>query len=144
MAVPNTTTFSLQDVVNEIPNGQTSLSECIAEASKGAYNNTYYSSPATNLLEFRDYDQSRVSGPMLVQKSLGISGTGDGACANHDAASYVTRWIDHLDFLSATVMYSNSSGTTSASAGYYSDGSVWRYWSGSAFTTEAFCSGGFE
>lgn len=141
MAVPNTTTFSLQDVVNEIPNGQTSLSECIAEASKGAYNNTYYSTPATNLLEFRDYDESRVSSG-LTTIQLGVNFTSDGACSNAQAATYTTRYINNASFLGATELWTDSAGTNPSGSGYYSDGNDWRYWSGSAFTTNGLCTGG--
>lgn len=55
MAVPNTTTFSLQDVVDEISGAQTSLQDCVNDANSSSYDATYYTSPATSLLEFRNY-----------------------------------------------------------------------------------------
>lgn len=55
MAVPDTTTFSLQDVVDEINPTTDDLLDCISDAQSGSYDTTYYSSPATSLLEFRNY-----------------------------------------------------------------------------------------
>jgi hypothetical protein len=56
MAVPNTTTFSLNDVRLELGLGATSdLVACIAAAVAGQYDPAYYTAPATSLLEFRNY-----------------------------------------------------------------------------------------
>lgn len=55
MAVPNTTTFSLQDVVDEINPTTDDLVDCVSDATSGSYDGSYYSSPATSLLEFRNY-----------------------------------------------------------------------------------------
>ena len=55
MAVPDTTTFSLQDVVDEINPTTDDLLDCVSDASSGSYDGTYYTSPATSLLEFRNY-----------------------------------------------------------------------------------------
>ena len=55
MAVPDTNTFSLQDVVNEINPTTDDLQDCINDAVAGDYDPTYYTAPATNLLEFRNY-----------------------------------------------------------------------------------------
>ena len=53
MAVPNTTTFSLQDVVDEINPTTDDLVDCVSDATSG-------DSPATSLLEFRNYAGSTV------------------------------------------------------------------------------------
>ena len=58
MAVPNTTTFSLQDVVDEINPTTDDLVDCVSDATSGSYDGAYYSSPATSLLEFRNYGGS--------------------------------------------------------------------------------------
>lgn len=42
-------------------------------------------------------------------------------------------------FDTATNLYTNSSGTNPAPSGYYSDMSIWRFWSGAAFTSSGFC-----
>jgi hypothetical protein len=61
MAVPNTSTFSLQDVVDEINPTTDDLVDCIADASSSGYDTSYYSSPATSLLEFRNYSATIVT-----------------------------------------------------------------------------------
>jgi hypothetical protein len=55
MAVPNTTTFSLQDVVDEINPTTDDLVDCVSDAILGSYDSTYFTAPATSLLEFRNY-----------------------------------------------------------------------------------------
>jgi len=55
MAVPDTNTYSLQDVVDEINPTTDDLQDCVNDASSGSYDGAYYSSPATSLLEFRNY-----------------------------------------------------------------------------------------
>lgn len=55
MGVPNTTTFSLQDVVNVVNPSENSLNGCINDAVEDLYDTTYYTSPATSLYEFRNY-----------------------------------------------------------------------------------------
>jgi hypothetical protein len=56
MAVPDTTTFSLNDVRLELGLGATTdLVACIAAAVTNSYDPDYYSAPATSLLEFRNY-----------------------------------------------------------------------------------------
>jgi hypothetical protein len=56
MPVPDTNTFSLQDVETEIAGTQYSLIDCINDADPNGYDSSYYSPPATSLLEFRNYD----------------------------------------------------------------------------------------
>ena len=55
MAVPDTDTFSLQDVVDEINPTTDDLQDCINDAIEGNYDTNYYTAPATSLLEFRNY-----------------------------------------------------------------------------------------
>lgn len=55
MAVPNTNTFSLQDVVDEINPTTDDLQDCVNDANSSGYDGTYYTAPATSLLEFRNY-----------------------------------------------------------------------------------------
>lgn len=61
MAVPNTETFTLQDVTTEIGGGLTSLQACFDGAmSSGfdsAYNNDSYA-PANSMLRFRNYNHN--------------------------------------------------------------------------------------
>ena len=58
MAVPDTNTFSLQDVVDEISPASDDLSTCIAEANAAYWDTTYATLPATKLSEFRNYGPS--------------------------------------------------------------------------------------
>ena len=55
MGVPNTNAFSLQDVVDEVNPTTDDLLDCVSDAATSGYNSTYFSFPATSLLEFRDY-----------------------------------------------------------------------------------------
>lgn len=56
--VPNTTTFSLQDVVNNVSGASGNLSSCFSNAVSAkfdpAYNNDSYA-PANSMLRFRNY-----------------------------------------------------------------------------------------
>lgn len=58
MSVPNTTTFSLTDVVAELGGGETSLQACFDNSTTDSfdsnYNNNTYASP-NSLLRFRNY-----------------------------------------------------------------------------------------
>lgn len=58
MAVPDTNTFSLQDVVDEVNPTTNDLVDCIADANSALYDSSYYTPPATSLLEFRNYGAS--------------------------------------------------------------------------------------
>jgi hypothetical protein len=63
--------------------------------------------------------------------------SGNSACENYDYNFHVTRYIDGQDLFDSTVLANNSSGTDLASSGWYSDGSMRRYWTGSSFTGKA-------
>lgn len=56
MAVPNTTTFTLQDVINEVNPATNDLIACFAAANPD-YFNPLYEGNKDNLLNFRDYGQ---------------------------------------------------------------------------------------
>ena len=75
MAVPNTNTFTLQDVVNEINPTTDDLQDCINDAIEGNYDTNYFSSPATSLLEFRNY-----GGAYTQFKLVGVENIGSAAC----------------------------------------------------------------
>jgi hypothetical protein len=76
MAVPNTTTFTLQDVVNEISPSSNDLATCAVQANPRGFDVNYHTYPVTSLLEFRNY--SHVVKRILLGAS---SGSGAGACA---------------------------------------------------------------
>jgi len=59
MAVPNTTTFDLQDVVDEVNPTTDDLVACFAAANPDYFNPTYEGSK-NSLLNFRDYGSHNV------------------------------------------------------------------------------------
>ncbi len=60
MAVPNTNTFSLQNVVDEINPTTDDLQDCVNDANSAFYDTDYYTAPATSLLEFRNYNDNNI------------------------------------------------------------------------------------
>lgn len=136
MSVPNTDSFSLQDVVDEIANFQDDLVECFAEANSAGFNPTYGSISDNDLLAFRDYDDS--GGVTYYSQTLGNGTTSTNAC-NDYVFSPSTYYTNTSTFSSATQLYTNTSGT-SAPSGWYSDGSIARFWGGSSFGSQTSCS----
>src|SRR6056297_3289806 len=57
MAVPDTNTFSLLDVINEINPSSNDLATCFAEADPNKFDSNYYND-GNDLLEFRNYGAS--------------------------------------------------------------------------------------
>lgn len=65
---------------------------------------------------------------------LGI-GRGDSvACDQASSGVTSSYYINDPDFIDATVLATDSGLSNLAVAAYYSDGLIWRYWNGSAFT----------
>jgi len=91
MAVPNTTTFSLQDVVDEVNPTTNDLVDCISDAVTASYNPTYFTAPATSLLEFRDYDNSG-GGTNTLSRSPSTLTFGSGASSQSFSVSSNTTW----------------------------------------------------
>lgn len=58
MAVPNTNTFTLQDVIAAIAGTQDDLVECFAEATASAFDPTYGSISDNDMLAFRNYSEA--------------------------------------------------------------------------------------
>ena len=76
--------------------------------------------------------------PSVPSETLGDGATNTDACNDFISGTGTVRYLDDF-FPFATVLYRNSDGTGNAAAGYYSDGNVWRYWNGSAFTSNGSC-----
>jgi len=76
--------------------------------------------------------------PSVPSETLGDGATNTDACNDFATGTGTVRYLDDF-FPFATVIYRNSDGTGTAAAGYYSDGGVWRYWNGSAFTSNGSC-----
>lgn len=96
-SVPNTESFSLQDVYNAVDNHTPATTEdlqsCFTNAIAGYYNATYNQdsyAPANSMLRFRDYKPTGCSAPTVTTASItsiagisAISGgnvTSDGGC----------------------------------------------------------------
>ena len=107
MGVPNTTTFELQDVVDEVNPTTDDLVDCFADANASYFDSTYEGSK-NQLLNFRNYG----SGNALTQFS-GSSGQNDFKflCTQSVATSY---WHNGAGTHPSTgdIVYTNSAGTT--------------------------------
>ena len=62
------------------------------------------------------------------------------ACIAQPSTKYVNSTPVRFD--QASVVWTNSAGTTLANAGWYSANNISRYWNGSSFTTTVNCTGG--
>ena len=107
MGVPNTTTFELQDVVDEVNPTTDDLVDCFADANASYFDSTYEGSK-NQLLNFRNYG----SGNALTQFS-GSSGQNDVKflCTQTVATLY---WHNGAGTHPTTgdIVYTNSAGTT--------------------------------
>lgn len=124
MAVPNTTTFALSDVVTElglIP--PKSLGDCFASASASSFDPSYEGSK-DRLSNFRNYG-SGVTTSAIFMTQTG-QGTGNGACAQ---PSTFLRYISGGDVTPSNgdVIYTDASPSSSPFNGgnlFYSDTSL--------------------
>ena len=69
---------------------------------------------------------------------LGVSQEGSAAACD-DFAFADTYWGNASTFVLSTQIWSDSMQTTLAPAGFYSDGTNWKYWNGSSFTGSGIC-----
>lgn len=106
MAVPDTNTFSLQDVVDEINPTTDDLQDCINDAVASKYDPTYYTAPATSLLEFRNY------GASLNSVTISYFGTGDAFKCSADYDVSITRYTQRTGnvYEINDVVYTDASG----------------------------------
>jgi hypothetical protein len=73
-----------------------------------------------------------------TSETLGYSTETSTDACNDFTLDGAVRYMD-AEFLSATIIYRFVNCTGNAPLGYYSDGSLWRYWTGSTFTTNGIC-----
>ena len=134
MAVPNNASFSMLDVINEIPGAQNDLVECFAESVDGGFDPAYKGSK-NQLLNFRNYDHFKGFG--TKQETVGYSTSSASLACN------ATQFVFFIEYgrtwANTTKIWSNFEGTVLAPARWYSDGSRARYWNGSSFTSISFC-----
>lgn len=143
MPVPNNYSFSVLNVKNEIEahssNNAGDLTSCFFLAAferSGNGFNPSYEGDKMSLRNFRDYDHSLPSTTSSV--SLGFGSSANAACQAQGSGNNVTRYLPVGQGLStATNLYSNSTGTTNAPTGYYSQSGIWRYWTGNSFSSGA-------
>lgn len=108
MAVPNTNTFSLQDVVNEVKPLSNDLQACINGANSTKYDSNYYTAPATSLLEFRNYNDGLTQFQMTTQKYTTTSSIN---CTDTTFTTYWHNGVNTNPRVGDTV-YEDSAGTT--------------------------------
>ena len=113
MGVPNTTTFTLQNVVDVVNPTSDDLVDCFADAVASKFDSNYEGSK-NQLLNFRNYD-----GSTLLQITMS-TGTGSKDACNENPNT--ARWTDGSDSSGPVVgdtVYTNSSGTAFLASGNY-------------------------
>ena len=123
MAISTSLPISLNQVETELGlSGTTSLLDCFANANSYGFDATYGTIDSDNLQAFRGYDDSIT----LTGTSIGYSVS---SAASACVASSSTKYIDNGGtFNGCSRIYNDSAGTSKASTGYYSNGSVSAFW----------------
>jgi len=126
MAVPNTTTFTLQDVVDEVNPTTDDLVDCFADATSSSFDSNY-SGDKNNLLNFRNY-----GGEQYWDYAAGTQSTITNICSLSLTEIIYQQHptIQAFDFNDP--IYSDTSGTL-APAGWWKVSILYRYWTGSAW-----------
>ena len=92
-------------------------------------------------------DRVYMNGVLVFEKNqinsidLGSSGTAQGACNAYANNNRSTMYILGSDFNNATALYSDSSGNTVQTTGFFSNGSIVRFWdqNSETFTSNDTC-----
>jgi hypothetical protein len=117
MGVPNTNTFSLQDVVDEINPTTDDLQDCINDANSADYDPNYYTAPATSLLEFRNYGNT--INVTSFQLSSASSAQSSGACSLSLATKQTLYFNGTTTYPTLNqIVYTNSSLTSAFNGGF--------------------------
>ena len=112
MGVPNTTTFTLQNVVDVVNPTTDDLVDSFADAVSSKFDSDYEGSK-NQLLNFRNYD-----GVTLIAVTMS-SGTSKDVC---NETPNITRYTDGSNFdgpVVGDVVYTNSTGTSFLASGNY-------------------------
>jgi len=112
MGVPNTTTFTLQNVVDVVNPTTDDLVDSFADAVSSKFDSDYEGSK-NQLLNFRNYD-----GVTLIAVTMS-SGTSKDVC---NETPNITRYTDGTDSsgpVVGDVVYTNSTGTSFLASGNY-------------------------
>jgi len=126
MAVPNTTTFTLQDVVDEINPTTDDLVDCFADATSSSFDSNY-SGSKNNLLNFRNY-----GGEQYWDYAAGTQSTLTNICSLSLTEIIYQQHPTVQAFDFNDPIYSDTSGTL-APAGWWKVSILYRYWTGSAW-----------
>jgi hypothetical protein len=118
MAVPDTSTFDLQTVVNVVNPTTDDLVDSFADAVASKFDSTY-SGSKNQLLNFRNYDSTVVNTLTVTTTSTGAIGALSFAYVENQSTStqnltFTWQYVSQSGDLPATVSY----GGTARSAGY--------------------------
>lgn len=93
MTIPDTNTFSLQDVVDEVNPTSDDLVDCISDANSSNFDTNYYTAPATSLLEFRNYSNLVIWSPgnITEEETIDISNLISGGSNPAAVQPYITQ-----------------------------------------------------
>ena len=127
MAVPNTTTFTLQDVVDEVNPTTDDLADCLQMRQALALILTIVVSK-NNLLNFRNY-----GGEQYWDYAAGTQSTLTNICSLSLTEIIYQQHPTVQAFDFNDPIYSDTSGTL-APAGWWKVSILYRYWTGSAWT----------
>ena len=116
MSIPNTNTFTLQNVVTEINPTTDDLVDCFADANASGFDPAYKGSK-NQLLNFRNYDHNASSLTSIYR-------TNKSPKAGAFSCGYTTNlqmWHNGSSayLVNGDVVYSNAAGTTFGAQGYY-------------------------
>ena len=114
MAVPDTTTFELQDVVTEINPTTDDLVDCFADAVSADFDSNYGPGDESNLLQFRNYG----AGSSLTSYSSSGLASSSKACGQPTSNTYYHNGSGTTPAV-LDVCYTDSAGTTALGAGWY-------------------------
>lgn len=114
MAVPDTTTFTLQDVVTEVNPTTDDLVDCFADAVASKFDSNY-SGSKNSLLNFRNYGAVTLTTFHLTvntpKSTFACYGTANNVAYHNGGANTIAAVGD--------TVYSNSAGTITYPAGTY-------------------------
>ena len=126
MAVPNTTTFTLQNVVDEVNPTTDDSVDCFADATSSSFDSNY-SGSKNNLLNFRNY-----GGEQYWDYAAGTQSTLTNICSLSLTEIIYQQHPTVQAFDFNDPIYSDTSGTL-APAGWWKVSVLYRYWTGSAW-----------
>lgn len=112
MAVPNTDTFTLQDVKNELSSSNNDLVSFFAEAVDANFDPLYKGSK-NSLLNFRNYGAEKIVTPLLV--GIFSAASPQGSCLDESTLTQQRGWKHDISTgipIEGDIIYANLSATT--------------------------------